>query len=101
MGICSCFGISLSGLQPKIPRLTISQEVGVDVLEMDTVFTKDGVPVIWHDHWIYPTKCTGDYVGDYIANLTLAQVKTLDCSLQLEDHPQQERKCIILNSPWS
>ncbi|KEQ72808.1 glycerophosphoryl diester phosphodiesterase [Aureobasidium namibiae CBS 147.97] len=65
-------------------------EVGVDVLEMDTVFTKDGVPVIWHDHWIYPTKCTGDYVGDYIANLTLAQVKTLDCSLQLEEHPQQE-----------
>jgi len=32
------------------------------------VFTKDVVPVIWHDHWIYPTKCTGDYEGDYIAN---------------------------------
>ena len=77
-------------------RLTIVQEVGVDVLEMDTVFTKDGVPVIWHDHWIYPTKCTGDYVGDYIANLTLAQVKTLDCSLQLADHPQQERKYSLL-----
>jgi glycerophosphoryl diester phosphodiesterase len=30
-------------------QLTIIQEVGVDVLEMDTVFTKDGVPVIWHD----------------------------------------------------
>jgi glycerophosphoryl diester phosphodiesterase len=29
--------------------LTIIQEVGVDVLEMDTVFTKDGIPVIWHD----------------------------------------------------
>ena len=29
--------------------LTISQEIGADVLEMDTVFTKDGVPVIWHD----------------------------------------------------
>jgi glycerophosphoryl diester phosphodiesterase len=29
--------------------LTMSQEIGVDVLEMDTVFTKDGVPVIWHD----------------------------------------------------
>ncbi|KAG9851312.1 putative glycerophosphodiester phosphodiesterase, partial [Aureobasidium melanogenum] len=65
-------------------------EIGVDVLEMDTVFTKDGVPVIWHDHWIYPTKCTGDYVGQYIANLTLEQVKSLDCSLQLAAHPQQE-----------
>jgi hypothetical protein len=30
-------------------QLTPVQEVGVDVLEMDTVFTKDGVPVIWHD----------------------------------------------------
>ncbi|KAI5231816.1 hypothetical protein AUEXF2481DRAFT_5715 [Aureobasidium subglaciale EXF-2481] len=67
-----------------------AMEVGVDVLEMDTVFTSDGVPVIWHDHWIYPTKCTGEYVGQYIANLTLAQVKTLDCSLQLAAHPQQE-----------
>ncbi|KAH0355778.1 putative glycerophosphodiester phosphodiesterase, partial [Aureobasidium melanogenum] len=65
-------------------------EIGADVLEMDTVFTKDGVPVIWHDHWIYPTKCTGDYVGQYIANLTLKQVKSLDCSLQLAAHPQQE-----------
>lgn len=25
------------------------QEIGVDTLEMDTVFTKDGVPVVWHD----------------------------------------------------
>lgn len=25
------------------------QEIGVDALEMDTVFTKDGIPVIWHD----------------------------------------------------
>lgn len=26
-----------------------AKEVGSDVLEMDTVFTSDGVPVIWHD----------------------------------------------------
>ena len=25
------------------------QEVGIDVLEMDVVFTKDGIPVVWHD----------------------------------------------------
>lgn len=65
-------------------------EIGVNVLEMDTLFTSDGVPVIWHDHYIYDTKCTGDYVGQYIANLTLAQVKTLNCTLQLDNHPQQE-----------
>ncbi|KAL1631532.1 hypothetical protein SLS54_000293 [Diplodia seriata] len=69
-------------------------EIGSDTLEMDTLFTKDGVPVVWHDvrtkHYIYPSKCTGDYVGDFINNLTLAQVKSLDCDLQLDDHPQQE-----------
>lgn len=43
-----------------------------------------------YKHYIYETKCTGDYVGEYINNLTLAQLKTLDCNLQLEDHIQQE-----------
>lgn len=65
-------------------------EVGADTLEMDTVFTKDGVPVIWHDHYIDKTKCSGDYVGQFIANLTLAQVKTLDCAKQLIGYPQAE-----------
>lgn len=35
--------------QIKDKKLTVAQEIGVDVLEMDTVFTKDGFPVIWHD----------------------------------------------------
>jgi glycerophosphoryl diester phosphodiesterase len=65
-------------------------EVGVDTLEMNTVSTQDGVPVIWHDHYIDVTKCSGDYVGDFTANLTLAQVKTFDHSKQLIDHPQTE-----------
>ncbi|KAF2837066.1 glycerophosphoryl diester phosphodiesterase [Patellaria atrata CBS 101060] len=68
-----------------------SLEIGADTLEMDTVFTQDGIPVIWHDHYIQETKCTGEYVGQYIANLTLAQVKTLDCSVPLlPQYPQQE-----------
>lgn len=25
------------------------QEIGADTLEMDTVFTSEGIPVIWHD----------------------------------------------------
>ncbi|KAF2425780.1 glycerophosphoryl diester phosphodiesterase [Tothia fuscella] len=63
-------------------------ELGVDTLEMDSVFTSDGVPVIWHDHSILGTKCRGDYVGRYIANLTLDQVKSMDCGLQLVDFQQ-------------
>ncbi len=63
--------------------------------------TKDGIPVIWHDESIDPTKCKDTapvvandplypYVGKYIANLTLAQVKTLDCgSLRLDGFPLQ------------
>lgn len=48
--------------------------------------------MIWHDHQISATKCkdtTGNFVGNYIANVTLAQLKTLDCgSLQLANHKQ-------------
>ena len=57
--------------------------------------------MIWHDHQISPLKCkdtikttstTPGYVGRYIANLTLAEVKTLDCgTLQLEGYTQSKR----------
>jgi glycerophosphoryl diester phosphodiesterase len=67
-----------------------AMEIGVDTLEMDTLFTKDEVAVIWHDHSISAEKCSGDFVGEYIANLTLAQIKTLDCSEQLTNYPQSE-----------
>ncbi|TFK76789.1 PLC-like phosphodiesterase [Pluteus cervinus] len=63
---------------------------GVATLELDNGITKDGVVVVWHDENITADKCKdtqpvfeGDpdypYVGKYIANLTLAQIKTLDC----------------------
>jgi hypothetical protein len=48
-GIRTRFGDSIILPNLENSQLTIFQEVGVDVLEMDTVFTKDGVPVIWHD----------------------------------------------------
>jgi len=74
---------------------------GVKTLEMDNGITKDGVVVVWHDMFIPPEKCEdtapafqGDpdfpYVGKNIANLTLAQIKTLDCgSERLIDFPMQ------------
>ncbi|KAF8053745.1 glycerophosphoryl diester phosphodiesterase [Lyophyllum atratum] len=100
------------GLRPEstLQAFAYALEIGAEVLEMDTVFTKDGVPVIWHDHRISELKCrdtaTGGenfpFVGQLIANLTLAELKeasltvgggggaqTLDCgSLQLEKHRQ-------------
>ncbi|KAF8253194.1 glycerophosphoryl diester phosphodiesterase [Wilcoxina mikolae CBS 423.85] len=87
------------GLRPESTLYAFSYalEIGSNVLEMDTVFTKDGVPVIWHDHQISAAKCKDTakggenfpYVGKFIADLTLAQVKTLDCgSQQLPKHTQ-------------
>ncbi|KAI0768633.1 PLC-like phosphodiesterase [Trametes elegans] len=63
---------------------------GTTTLELDNGITKDGHVVVWHDEEIVPAKCVdthpvhpGDpdfpYVGKYIANLTLAQLRTLDC----------------------
>ncbi|ESK83954.1 glycerophosphoryl diester phosphodiesterase [Moniliophthora roreri MCA 2997] len=74
---------------------------GVKTLELDNGITKDGVVVVWHDENIVPEKCRDTvpafendpdfpYVGKFIVNLTLAQVKTLDCgSERLLDFPLQ------------
>ncbi|KAF8317590.1 PLC-like phosphodiesterase [Clavulina sp. PMI_390] len=74
---------------------------GVTTLELDNGITKDGHVIVWHDEEFVPTKCkdTGPvtpedplypYVGKFVANLTLAQVKTLDCgSLRQPDYPRQ------------
>ncbi|KAJ7275412.1 PLC-like phosphodiesterase [Mycena haematopus] len=66
---------------------------GSTTLELDNGVTKDGAVVVWHDEEIVASKCQDTepafsddpafpYVGKYIANLTLAQLKTLDCGSQ-------------------
>ncbi|KAF9535471.1 PLC-like phosphodiesterase, partial [Crepidotus variabilis] len=80
---------------------------GVTTLELDNGISKaklyylDGVVIVWHDEEITPDKCTDTipvvasdpifpYVGKHIANLTLAQIKTLDCgSKRLSAYPLQ------------
>ncbi|POM27092.1 Glycerophosphoryl diester phosphodiesterase precursor [Actinomadura rubteroloni] len=76
--------------------------LGVSTLELDTHVTKDEKVVVNHDRQISGTKCRdtgpvapGDpmypYVGKYIKDLTLAQIKTLDCGYQqLPGFPEQE-----------
>jgi glycerophosphoryl diester phosphodiesterase len=62
--------------------------------------TEDGQAVVTHDRRVSAVKCRdtapatpGDpefpYVGDYIRNLTLAQVWTLDCGNPLPGFPEQ------------
>jgi glycerophosphoryl diester phosphodiesterase len=76
--------------------------LGVTTLELDIQITEDGQAVVTHDRRVTGTKCLdtgpatpGDpefpYVGKYVRNLTLAQVRTLDCgSLRLVDRPEQQ-----------
>jgi glycerophosphoryl diester phosphodiesterase len=77
--------------------------LGVTTLELDTQITKDRKVVVTHDRRVSAQKCRdtaptrpGDpmypYVGKYIKDLTLAQIKTMDCGYQqLPGHPGQEQ----------
>lgn len=79
-----------------------SLELGVTTLELDTHLTEDGRVIVWHDDIIMPEKCRDTapaqaadpefpYVGDRVAVLDLAQIKTLDCGFQqLPGYPAQD-----------
>jgi len=80
-----------------------AMRLGVSTLELDTHVTKDEKVVVNHDRQISAQKCRdttpvtpGDpmypYVGKYIKDLTLAQLKTMDCGYQqLPGFPEQEQ----------
>ncbi|MFJ8977229.1 glycerophosphodiester phosphodiesterase family protein [Streptomyces sp. NPDC102282] len=77
--------------------------LGVSTLELDTQITRDRRVVVNHDRQVSAQKCQdtgpltpGDpmypYVGKYIKDLTLAQIKSMDCGYQqLPGHPEQEQ----------
>ncbi|MFI9808435.1 glycerophosphodiester phosphodiesterase family protein [Streptomyces sp. NPDC052301] len=79
-----------------------AMRLGVSTLELDTQITKDLKVVVNHDRQISGVKCRdtgpvtpGDpmypYVGKYIKDLTLTQIRTLDCGYrQLPGFPDQE-----------
>jgi glycerophosphoryl diester phosphodiesterase len=76
-------------------------ELGVSTLELDVVLTKDRQPLVWHDPTIQPEKCVDTapafaadplypYVGKLVHDLTLAQIRMLDCGMLLDDFPHAE-----------
>jgi glycerophosphoryl diester phosphodiesterase len=78
-----------------------SLELGVTTLELDIGITKDGQPLVWHDPTIQPEKCSDTeaafprdpaypYVGKLVHELTLVQIRTLDCSHRLDEFPRAE-----------
>lgn len=93
-------GLGLT-VESTIASFSRGLEVGVSTLELDVQITKDHQAVISHDRKISGDKCQdtepafrGDpeypYVGKYIKNLTLAQVRKLDCgSKALAQFPGQ------------
>ena len=85
-----------------LPAFQYALERHVTTLETDTGVTKDGVLVISHNRAINGVQChdtapafPGDpqypYAGDLIKDLTLAEIKTLDCGFTDPGFPQQVR----------
>jgi glycerophosphoryl diester phosphodiesterase len=93
-------GIGLT-VESTIAAFSRALEVGVSTLELDVQITKDHQAVVTHDRKISGDKCQdtgpafpGDpqypYVGKYVKDLTLAQIRTLDCgSKTLPQFPGQ------------
>lgn len=88
--------------EESLAAFSNSLKLGVTTLELDTHLTADGKVIVWHDDTIQADKCLdtapatpGDaafpYVGDRVAELSLAQIKTLDCGFtQLNGYPEQD-----------
>ncbi|MDO3637456.1 glycerophosphodiester phosphodiesterase family protein [Mycolicibacterium arseniciresistens] len=87
--------------EESLRAFTKALELGVSTLELDIVVTRDDQPLVWHDPRIEPEKCAGTapafpgdpqfpYVGKLVRELTLAQIRTLDCGKLLAGYPDAE-----------
>ncbi|KAA8970402.1 glycerophosphodiester phosphodiesterase family protein [Mycobacterium sp.] len=94
-----------SGAQPLGFELVAHQggaralETGVSTLEFDIGITLDREPLVWHDETMGPQKCAdtapafpGDprypYAGKRVHELTLAEIRTLDCGRRIATLPE-------------
>src|SRR3954470_17149230 len=62
-----------------LPAFEYAIGVGVDVLELDMAVTRDDVLVVSHDPLVNATICTGPGVSRPIRQLTLAELRKVDC----------------------
>ncbi|WP_345493487.1 glycerophosphodiester phosphodiesterase family protein [Nocardia callitridis] len=90
-------------VENTLPAFANALELGVSTLELDVQITEDGFAVVTHDRDPSEDKCLDTlpaFLGDpefpyvpgekFIKDLTLAQVRTIDCgSKQLTEFPEQ------------
>ncbi|WP_308016349.1 glycerophosphodiester phosphodiesterase family protein [Cellulosimicrobium marinum] len=94
-------GVGLN-VESSVASFSEALRMGVTTLELDVQITEDGYAVVTHDRRTTAAVCRdtapampGDpdfpYVGKYVKDLTLAQVRTLDCgSVTKPQFPEQE-----------
>lgn len=80
------------GLRPEntLASFGHSLQLGVTTLELDTGVTKDGVVVVSHERRISSLECSGPHVGKLVKDLTLKQIKQLDCGTRRPDVPSTD-----------
>jgi glycerophosphoryl diester phosphodiesterase len=92
------------GLRPESSPAAFEHalRLGVTTLELDVQITWDGQAVVTHDRRVNPVVCRdttpafpGDprfpYVGKLVKDLTLAQLKTLDCGTRRPADPRVDQ----------
>ncbi|MGM7724354.1 glycerophosphodiester phosphodiesterase [Metabacillus sp. Hm71] len=89
-------------VESTIASFSHALEMGVSTLELDVQITEDNQAVVTHDRKISGRNCKdtspafpGDpefpYVGKYIKDLTLAQIRTMDCGTTTKpEYPEQQ-----------
>ena len=96
-------GVGLT-VESTIASFSRALDLGVTTLELDVQITQDGYAVVTHDRDPNPRKCLDTapaFAGDpefpyvpgtrYIKDLTLSQVRTMDCGSQtLPEFPTQK-----------
>jgi glycerophosphoryl diester phosphodiesterase len=77
------------GLRPENTLAAFGKalQVGVTTLELDTGVSKDGVVIVSHERRASTLECQGPWIGQLWKDLTVAQIKQLDCGTRNPPNP--------------
>jgi glycerophosphoryl diester phosphodiesterase len=75
-------------VENTLESFTAAHEAGVSGIEVDVRLSADGEVVVWHDAVLLPHKVRSDtpgHVGARVADLTLAELRTVDVGSQTHE----------------